>query len=1787
MDSFEVRRGQIFDLGPEAAARRNAQSSYDQYLGDFLKRNGSERTGKYGQYENDNMTSLSFANHELFMSTFNIDKLEKQIAELEKAYEKDRLSGNSTGAEVTYKQQIKEAKDQLKEYQLDAQAAEEFLAMAKEQQAAENARGKAQAAGLNSMDWYDQTKAEYDDIQSQLDDLYEQRRTLIGGADAEDYSGWATDELSAASIGGRNKADLSDVEGQIIRLIYQQDEAAKQMGYANRFRWDDVDTSDPLAIAKGKAAYDVQHLEWMNALERNAAANPSVGEFGAFNSAFQTLSISKDYKEPTDKWTEQQKNTYYALLGSGSTERADEFAIDTNNWIQQQENQAKADKIGESATSSFGAGALHTVGSIGAGLLSGAEYLGDVTELAARGIITEKPFGFADYNNAVTSSISTFLNNKYGTLGEEAGFLAGKGWGDAYQIAQSVGQSWLAMGLTGGSSAAVNVMFFGQAAKQTLDEQLAKGSDPYKAVLMGTLSGTAEVLGETLSLENIKGLTSGQTKGLLKDILRSAGIEGSEEGMTTLLNTFADQLVNGSDSDYYVALESYISQGMSYADAERAAMKDWVNGIAFDMVAGAASGGISGGVGGPVSRAGNYLAEKFQANEGQKNTAPSQEAESTVINDNPALHTPEENKIIEDFKAAADENVISGIERARSLQNIDYRNKFTVTLSDAVGNRVVNLVKNITGLDITGFKNQIKGNAIAHIDKRHGANGTADHSMANIEDFGRINYVVENADSATLLTKGDVDSETWKLSREYRNADNTQAPLIRFEKKVDNTYYVVEAVPDSKANRMAVVSAYMEKAKKEVSSPKSVDAEKTAPRATPEASLEISETSNTSIPSSAQNVKEESSYLARSAAAFGPAANEVYNLYSPTQTAREYIAAMDAAINTVAANVGSRSAFEQADSVQYLTKEQRDLAWSEGQKQRAQAQEKDRGKQDKGKKKTPPRKGRVSYGGVSYEGRKFKATSADKVKPEVRRVLEKFSEATGVDIVFYESEADQRGDYVGANGFYRKGTVYLDVHAGAKSTSEKEAVLITAAHEFTHFIRENTPRRYNQLKEFVTEHLLENGYDFETLVERKIRAAQKDGGLSRDAAVEEVVADACEMVFADSKAVERLAKEKPGLAKRIADWLHEFFSDIRKAFEGVEARHEEAKAMLDYMDELTRLWDDALVEAAENRGGTKKAEENNPSFSLREFEDGRRFVDVTIDQEQFDGLTISEMNNKAKQIIKSKFGGKVVGIDNKAFVNGNSAEKYAYFTPGTDKSIIEAKARASTELDNLIDAGTNFRKAEDGADGHIHPDVVDGFSYFDTVFKVGNQYYSGTINIKNIGKGKLFWGVTKTKNITQDLYASYGKNPTSMFLRDVSMERIPQKEPNVNYSRRDSAEGLTKEEARAQAASYTRLKAENAELQRRVEYWKGQTRRTKQATVRQADVNRFARALVKNYSSTADQTYIRQALQEMGDYLVQNTGEALDYEQLRQMAVTVAAELVATAEVTEENGYTADVADDILSTLKNADIKLDRQYLNDLPEGFRKAYRGQLHIFTDKGRSVDSIYAELQEDYGYDLFPAIDNPADQLVMLGDIFDRLNAEPEVYNPFRGSENEATLSIANEIMDTMLGEDIRQTAPTMKDKADANVAAVKAEGKQKVDNLRTQKNDKIDRIHKEEVEKRQEVRAKERQRSGRSTIRSKQRKKNRWINCGQTRTPASRKSAVRKRSAGRRSGPRKRQRSGRNTIRSRPTTRICRRRQQRNAGRMPPSRNTVTGFSIRLTHWKHGSRRTRIKSTSRRR
>lgn len=104
--------------------------------------------------------------------------------------------------------------------------------------------------------------------------------------------------------------------------------------------------------------------------------------------------------------------------------------------------------------------------------------------------------------------------------------------------------------------------------------------------------------------------------------------------------------------------------------------------------------------------------------------------------------------------------------------------------------------------------------------------------------------------------------------------------------------------------------------------------------------------------------------------------------------------------------------------------------------------------------------------------------------------------------------------------------------------------------------------------------------------------------------------------------------------------------------------------------------------------------------------------------------------------------------------------------------------RSAAELDNLMDASFNFRNEVDGRDGHIHNDVVGGFYYFDTIFKIGNRYFQGTINIKNVEKGKLFKDITKIKDVTKDISSSYGNNPKSTFLRTSFINSIPNNSEN-------------------------------------------------------------------------------------------------------------------------------------------------------------------------------------------------------------------------------------------------------------------------------------------------------------------------------------------------------------------------------------------------------------------------
>ena len=98
-------------------------------------------------------------------------------------------------------------------------------------------------------------------------------------------------------------------------------------------------------------------------------------------------------------------------------------------------------------------------------------------------------------------------------------------------------------------------------------------------------------------------------------------------------------------------------------------------------------------------------------------------------------------------------------------------------------------------------------------------------------------------------------------------------------------------------------------------------------------------------------------------------------------------------------------------------------------------------------------------------------------------------------------------------------------------------------------------------------------------------SAQNDRSerLSRRRAEDEVVADACQTMLRDSKALREFAEKKPGAAKEMIRWLADWFKKIKAAFSRSAQLSEQARFMekleKDVREAFGQLWDDALREA--------------------------------------------------------------------------------------------------------------------------------------------------------------------------------------------------------------------------------------------------------------------------------------------------------------------------------------------------------------------------------------------------------------------------------------------------------------------------------------------------------------------------------------------------------------------------------------------------------------------------------
>ena len=205
-----------------------------------------------------------------------------------------------------------------------------------------------------------------------------------------------------------------------------------------------------------------------------------------------------------------------------------------------------------------------------------------------------------------------------------------------------------------------------------------------------------------------------------------------------------------------------------------------------------------------------------------------------------------------------------------------------------------------------------------------------------------------------------------------------------------------------------------------------------------------------------------------------------------------------------------------------------------------------------------------------------------------------FTGSMGVNVEFFESKADETGRFTRENGSYnrRTNTIYIDVNAGRYykgDSPSKTALLRTLSHEVTHAVQRNSPEIYAELRDTVTDILGDaKGVTIENLIDRKMAA---DSSLTtRDAAMDELVADACERMIEDSDAAQRLAEAHPEAAKtifqKVGELLTKLKEAIKAAFKGRQLSTEAQLVMKDVerYQKMVDLWARGVMDTAEVSG---------------------------------------------------------------------------------------------------------------------------------------------------------------------------------------------------------------------------------------------------------------------------------------------------------------------------------------------------------------------------------------------------------------------------------------------------------------------------------------------------------------------------------------------------------------------------------------------------------------------------
>lgn len=383
------------------------------------------------------------------------------------------------------------------------------------------------------------------------------------------------------------------------------------------------------------------------------------------------------------------------------------------------------------------------------------------------------------------------------------------------------------------------------------------------------------------------------------------------------------------------------------------------------------------------------------------------------------------------------------------------------------------------------------------------------------------------------------------------------------------------------------------------------------------------------------------------------------------------------------------------------------------------------------------------------------STSNFNNSPETIQLIDtatKLVKEKGYNILFDRTITNDNGESVNAK-ITTNPNNEVEIRINPDSKSAGEFLMV---HEVSHAIKNN------EMIELINDFASRNEKFAESVKEIETK-------YGKNLTSEEVFADVCGQLFGNEEFIQSLETKNTVESKNIIKQVYELLKHLLNKLTS-DGRYR------NFVQDLETKWRNAYRNTTMQKAISNL--NNDTKFSIQTDINGKKYVNVDTNQNIFTGKSLAEQTKIAKKYILDNFRQNGIDVNNeKINVTSKTANEYTHPKNQLPSATKTSKMKASTELNNLLSISEyKYSKPDDGR----HPLAKDGWDYYETTFKVGDNLFTGLVNIGKNGNKKTLYDITNIKRIDQNRGTS--ANAFSTSLVNSSIDNVPQSNTNVNTS---------------------------------------------------------------------------------------------------------------------------------------------------------------------------------------------------------------------------------------------------------------------------------------------------------------------------------------------------------------------------------------------------------------------